>query len=331
MTLSIDKLINIFAKMQLIRETEEQIAARYSEQKMRCPTHLSVGQEAAAVGACMALNIKDLAVSTHRAHAHYLAKGGNLSAMIAEIHGKETGCSQGRGGSMHLTDPSVGFVASTAIVGNSIPIGVGLALNLQLNNAPEIVVIFLGDGSVEEGAFYESACFAAVRGLPVLFVCENNMYSVYSPLHVRQPAGRKIYEMVRGLGLEAAHADGNDVLETLSTTCDAISYIKSNQSPFFLELKTYRWLEHCGPNYDNHIGYRSEEEFNKWRLKDPISAFERHLITDCMVSHQTIIDIKTQIKNQVDQAFEEAEQASFPSSEKAFSGLFANNDEVSFG
>ena len=189
--------IHLYKNMLLIRLAEEEIAKRYKSGKMRCPPHSSIGQEASATGVGLALKNTDLAVSTHRAHAHYLAKGGNLKRMIAEIYGKATGCCKGKGGSMHLIDRSVGFEGSTAIVGNTIPIGVGLGLSLKLDSKNAVSVIYCGDGSVEEGVFYESVNFAVTKKLPVLFVCENNSYSVYSPLKVRQPKGRKIHFQFR--------------------------------------------------------------------------------------------------------------------------------------
>ena len=210
---------------------EEEIAARYSEWKMRCPTHLSIGQEAVAAAVGKVLRRDDFAVSGHRAHAHYLGKGGNLPAMIAELYGKATGCSRGRGGSMHLIDLSVGFEGSTAIVANSIPVGVGLALAAKLKNTGQVSCIFFGDGAVEEGVFYESVNFAAVKKLPVLFLCENNLYSVYTPLHIRQPAVRKIHAMARGLGLESCDGDGNDVESVYQITADAVNRLRRASPP----------------------------------------------------------------------------------------------------
>src|SRR3990167_9983262 len=200
MTLNNTDKINLFYQMLRIRMIEESIAENYTKQKMRTPVHLSIGQEAAAVASGAVLRKTDYAVSSHRAHAHYFAKGGSLNAMIAELHGKVTGCCRGRGGSMHLIDQSVGFMGSTAIVGNTIPIGVGLGLSVQLNQEDKIACIFLGDGAVEEGVFYESLNFAVLKNLPVLFVCENNFYSVYTPLDKRQPAGRKIADFVHAIG-----------------------------------------------------------------------------------------------------------------------------------
>ena len=264
------KSLALYRSMLLVRLAEEEIAARYHEGKMRCPTHLSIGQEAVAAATGAALRNTDLAVSTHRAHAHYLGKGGELKSMIAEIYGKSAGCSKGRGGSMHLVDLRVGFMGSTAIVGNSIPVGVGLGLSLQLQKKDDIAVVFLGDAAVEEGVFYESANFAVLKKLPVLFICENNLYSVYSPLAVRQPEGRVIHKMVQALGMPGADGDGNDVLECYAKISESVKRIRQGEGPEFLEFYTYRWREHCGPNYDNDIGYRTEAEFLEWKAKDPL-------------------------------------------------------------
>ena len=263
-------LSELQASMLRIRLVEESIANKYSEQKMRCPTHLSIGQEAIAVGVCSNLTNEDQVLSTHRAHAHYLAKGGCLNSMLAEIYGKVTGCSKGMGGSMHLIDKSVGFMGSTAIVGNTIPVAVGSALAMKIQEKKSISCICFGDGATEEGVFYESINFAIIHNLPVLFICENNLYSVYSGLEVRQPKGRKIFEMVRAFGIESIHGDGNNVQQVSDYVDLARGKILSGNGPQFLEFDTYRWREHCGPNYDNDIGYRKEEEFLEWKKKDPL-------------------------------------------------------------
>ncbi len=263
-------LSELQASMLRIRLVEESIANKYSEQKMRCPTHLSIGQEAIAVGVCSNLTNEDQVLSTHRAHAHYLAKGGCLNSMLAEIYGKVTGCSKGMGGSMHLIDKSVGFMGSTAIVGNTIPVAVGSALAMKIQEKKSISCICFGDGATEEGVFYESINFAVIHNLPVLFICENNLYSVYSGLEVRQPKGRKIFEMVRAFGIESIHGDGNNVQQVSDYVDLARGKILSGNGPQFLEFDTYRWREHCGPNYDNDIGYRKEEEFLEWKKKDPL-------------------------------------------------------------
>ena len=292
--------------MLRIRMTEEAIAERYTENKMRCPTHLSIGQEAISVGVCSNLTKNDFVLSTHRAHAHYLAKGGDLKRMIAELYGKKTGCSKGMGGSMHLIDKSVGFMGSTAIVGNTIPVAVGLGLSLKLKKEDGLSCVFFGDGAIEEGAFYESINYAVVHKLPVLFICENNLYSVYSGLTVRQPLGRKIYEMVDAMGIQTDHGYGNDVEEVKKKVSNAKDKIFGGLGPQFIEFNTYRWREHCGPNYDNDIGYRSEAEYLEWKEKDPLKGIDKNISKDQL-------DIETKkIKNEIDDAFSYAEDSDFP-------------------
>ncbi|PXX44367.1 thiamine pyrophosphate-dependent dehydrogenase E1 component subunit alpha [Aquitalea magnusonii] len=306
-------------QMLLIRRTEEAIARHYPEQKMRCPVHLSIGQEAAAVGVCAALEATDLAVSTHRAHAHYLAKGGDLDALIAELHGKSTGCCGGRGGSMHLSDTKVGFVASTAIVGNSIPVGVGLALSLKQKRSDRISCIFLGDGATEEGAFYESANFAVVRNLPVLFACENNFYSVYSSLDKRQPKNRSLAELAKAIGLNTVVVDGNDVEAVHTATNAAISAIRNGLGPYFIEMPTYRWLEHCGPYDDDHLNYRPHGELAYWKSRDPI----QQLIERLQLCAEDLNTMETKIAHRIDVAFAKADTAPFPDPSSGMDGIYA--------
>jgi len=296
----------LFESMLRIRLVEESIASKYSEQKMRCPTHLSIGQEAIAVGVCANLTSQDQVLSTHRAHAHYLAKGGCLKSMMAEIYGKASGCSKGMGGSMHLIDTSVGFMGSTAIVGNTIPVAVGLALEKKLTRKKSIACVFFGDGATEEGAFYESVNFAIIHSLPILFICENNLYSVYSGLEVRQPVDRKIYKMVRAMGISAQHGNGNDVEEVARKVKHAKTMILKSGGPQFLEFDTYRWREHCGPNFDNNIGYREESEFLKWKKKDPLKNFYSE-------NSQKYIDRKIdKISKEIDDAHQFADDSKFP-------------------
>ena len=296
----------LFESMLRIRLVEESIANKYSEQKMRCPTHLSIGQEAIAVGVCANLTSQDQVLSTHRAHAHYLAKGGCLNSMMAEIYGKASGCSKGMGGSMHLIDTSVGFMGSTAIVANTIPVAVGLALEKKLTRKKSIACVFFGDGATEEGAFYESVNFAIIHSLPILFICENNLYSVYSGLEVRQPVDRKIYKMVRAMGISAQHGNGNDVEEVARKVKHAKTIILKSGGPQFLEFDTYRWREHCGPNFDNNIGYREESEFLKWKKKDPLKNFYSE-------NSQKYIDRKIDtISQEIDDAHQFADDSKFP-------------------
>jgi pyruvate dehydrogenase E1 component alpha subunit len=315
-----DLSLELFRDMLRIRMIEEAIADRYSEQKMRCPVHLSIGQEAVAVGVCKAALHSDYLISNHRAHAHYLAKGGNLKAMIAEICGKSTGCCLGRGGSMHLVDRSVGMLGSTPIVGGSIPVGVGLAFATQLKGESPVTIIFFGEGSTEEGVFAECLNFASLKNLPVLFVCENNFYSVYSPLNVRQSPHRDRVAIAQAHGLTAKMGYGNDVEEVYRYAQEAIASIRQGNGPVFLEFDTYRHREHCGPNYDNNIGYRTEEEFLFWEKKCPLKLqanrltdFGHLLGTSRSLNHSRYIQaLRQPIAEEIQEAFEFAEKSPFP-------------------
>jgi TPP-dependent pyruvate/acetoin dehydrogenase alpha subunit len=267
--LSADQLVDCYRKMLRIRLVEEAIADHYGEGEMRCPVHLSIGQEAVAVGVCAALEPADKVYSTHRCHAHYLAKGGDLKRMLAEICGKEGGCIGGRGGSMHLMDVGKGVMASVPIVSSSIPIAVGSALADLRTRSGKVTVAFFGDASIEEGVFHESANFASLHRLPVIFVCENNLYSVYTHLRQRQP-DRPLTDVARAHAIATFEADGNDVEACYTLTEQAANRARNGEGPTFLLFHTYRWREHCGPNFDNNTGYRSEAEFKNWEQHCPI-------------------------------------------------------------
>lgn len=322
MVYSLNKKIlkEIYKKIYLIRSVEEKISEKYKEQKIRCPVHLSIGQELAPSILSLFLKNSDPCVSTHRGHAHYLAKGGDLKSMIAEIYGKETGCSKGKGGSMHLIDKSKGFYGTSAIVGNSIPIGVGLSYILKLKKKNYFSIVYFGDAAAEEGVFFESLNLAVTKKLPVLFVCENNLYSVYSPLSVRQPQGRSIYNMVRGIGIKSLKCNGYDI-NTVFKYCNfATNLIRKTHQPFFLEFSTYRWREHCGPNYDNDLGYRASKEFELWKKKDVMSTLRKFLINNF---EDKIIDYtERKIKKKIDDAFFFAEKSKFPNQNTIYNDIY---------
>lgn len=305
--------------MYRIRKVEEEIAHRYSDGEMRCPTHLSIGQELIPSIFAYFVQKSDFAVSTHRGHAHYLSKGGDLKGMIAEIYGKKTGCAQGKGGSMHLIDTSVNFMGTSAIVGNSIPVGVGLGLSAQLKETNQISFIFLGDGAIEEGVFYESINFAVVRNLPVVFICENNYFSVYSPLAPRQPKKREISKMVGALGIKSHSYDGKNIQECFNGFGNAYRFTKKNKSPVFLEFSTFRWREHCGPNFDDNLLYRDESEVKKWINNCPIKKIENELSD----KKNQLINLKTKIDKEVDSCFKEAQDAPFPDQSDAYKDVYA--------
>lgn len=310
-------------QMMRIRMVEETIAEHYSEQEMRCPVHLSIGQEAVAVGVCLALQKTDYLMSTHRAHAHYLAKGGDLKAMIAEIYGKATGCCSGRGGSMHLVDLGVGMLGSTPIVGSSLPVAVGTSFASWLKGEKRATVSFMGEGSTEEGVFSECLNFAALKELPMIFICENNLYSVYSPLSVRQPKGRDLIGIARAHGLSAASGNGNDVDQVFHMTQEAVMRAKEGKGPTLLEFSTYRWREHCGPNYDNDIGYRTEEEFQSWKKQCPIDNYQNKLLKTKIVGRDEIEEMRGEIKAEIKEAFAFAKSSPFPHEDQLAAGVYA--------
>ena len=306
-----DKRRELLAAMIRLRVIEEEIARRYPAEEMRCPVHLSVGQEAAAVGAASALQPHDLVVSTHRGHGHYLAKGGDAARMIAEIHGRATGCSGGRGGSMNLTDRSAGVIATIPIVGSSIPVGVGAALRDRLVGGDAVVAIFHGEGAMEEGVFHESANFAALKRLSVVFIAENNLYSVYTPLVERQP-DRDLCAVFGAHGIPAVHEDGNDVESVAAAMASAVERARSGAGPAAIVLDTYRWLEHCGPNDDDHLGYRPPGELATWARRCPVARYEERLTSDGLWSGEDAAAARRRVLDEVGPMFEDALAAPFP-------------------
>ncbi len=317
--------IQVFEKtyymLKKIRLVEERIAKEYPNNQIRCPTHLSIGQEGVPAALSTLIRKEDFAVSTHRGHAHYLSKGGDLNRMIAELYGKKTGCSGGKGGSMHLIDKNKGFMGTSAIVGNSIPLGVGLSLSIKLEQKDNISCIFLGDGAIEEGVFYESLNFAVLRELPVIFICENNLYSVYSPLSVRQPADRSINSLAKAIGANVFHGDGNNVIKSRKILDKIIREVRNGEShTWFVEFDTYRWREHCGYQYDNHLGYRDEEEFLAWKKRDPIELFKKQ--TSDYVDFQKI---EKSINLEIEEAFQKAKSDPFPEAYETFKNIYANS------
>ena len=271
----------------------------------------------------LALRDDDFAVSGHRAHGHYLGKGGNLTRMLAEIYGKATGCSRGKGGSMHLIDTSVGFAGSSAIVGGTIPVGVGLALSATLHGTDQVSCIFFGEAATEEGVFYESVNFAVLKKLPVLFLCENNLYSVYSSMAVRQASERKNKVMLSGMGLPYFPVDGNDACAVLDCLKRVVDLARSGHGPAFCEFATYRWREHCGPNYDTDLPYRSTEEVNTWKEKDPIARLQLKLSGAGVLRDTDIAEMKSEIEREVEKAFRVAKEAPFPDPEETMSDVYA--------
>ena len=306
-----------------IRMIEERIRTLYAEQEMRCPTHFSIGQEAVAVGVCAHLKREELITSAHRSHAHYLAKGGDLKAMLAELYGKATGCAAGKGGSMHLIDRSVGFLGAVPIVGSTIAIGVGAALSSVLQGEPRMTVIFFGDAATEAGVFHESLNIAALHKLPVVMVCENNLYSVLSPLSVRKPADREIVELAKAHGVFNGQADGNDADSVYALAGDAIAHARTGKGPAFVEFKTYRWYEHCGPMGDEHLGYRPAGELEAWKARDPLKVYCEQQRERGIVNDSDIALMAKTINVEIDEAVAFAKASPFPARDQLTAHIYA--------
>lgn len=312
----------LYRHMLRLRLIEEEIAERYSEQEMRCPVHLSIGQEATAVGVAAVLRRDDQVVSTHRCHGHYLAKGGDLKAMLAEMYGRAAGCCGGRGGSMHLFDPDVGVLTTLPIVASSIPIGVGAALAIRQQGKDAVAVAFIGDASVEEGVFHESANFASLKKLPIVFVLENNLFSVYTDLKDRQPP-RPLTSVAEAHGMAAVNVDGNDVEAVTAHAGDAIGRARAGEGPTLMVCDTYRWREHCGPDYDNDLGYRKPEEFEEWKARCPVETLRAKLISRNELTPEDDESLAVAIKREIADAFEFARNAPFPEPEDGEEFVYA--------
>ena len=306
-------ITQIYYQILRIRKIESKISEEYDEWKMRCPVHLSIGQESiAAPLSVLFKNRKYEVLSSHRAHAHYLGKGGNLYKLISEIMGKSTGCSGGKGGSMHLSDKDAGFLLSTAIVANSIPVAAGVALSKKIKKEEGLALAFFGDGAIEEGVFYETINFSIIKNLPIIFICENNKYSVYSNLGVRQPKNRKIHKMVEKIGIKSLFSNGLDAIEIYKKYLFAKNYVEKKNKPIFLEINTYRYLEHCGPFNDDNLKYRTKKEIGFWKKNDPLIILEKkynNILTKKKISY-----FKKIISDEINLSFNRAKRSKFPKS-----------------
>lgn len=306
----------IYRSLFRIRRVEERIAEVYPSDKIQSPVHLAIGQEAVSVGVCEALARTDLVFGTYRSHAMYLAKGGDLNAMIAELYGKATGCARGKGGSMHLIDPGAGVMGTSAVVGTTIPQAVGFAWGARLQGRSTVVASFFGDGAVEEGVFHESMNFAALKKLPVLFVCENNFYAIHSPQQTRQPS-TDLLVRAGSYGMRAERVGDSDVFRIHALAQEAVDALRAGRSgPWFLECAAYRWREHVGPNEDFKAGYRPRSEAEPWYDRDPVKRAGERLPPDERRG------IEEEVLAEIQAAFEFAERSPFPEAEELYTDVF---------
>ena len=313
-------LLEFYRQMLRIRLVQLQIESLYHLDEMKTPIHLCIGQEAIAVGVCANLNEDDYVSSNHRGHGHYLAKGGDLRAMIAELYCRETGCSKGRGGSMHLIDTSVGLVGSSSIVGGGIPIATGLGLAIKMRTTTQVSVVFFGDGAADEGVLYESVNFAILKKLPVIYVLENNQFAVCSPVSARSVI-RNPFHGLDEVDLFSKLLDGNDVEEIFRTCKIAVERARLGLGPSFLECTTYRLRGHAGAG-DSPAGYRSVEELLELEKRCPVEALRKKLMSCGKLDEQENLNIQNTIKTAIDEAFRYAQGSPLPRPENLGLYLF---------
>jgi len=312
----------MYRQMVLIRETEEAIARLYHEKQMRCPMHLCGGQEAVSVGLCATLRTDDYAFGTYRGHGIYLAKGGDLKQMMAELYGKVTGCTRGKGGSMQLMAPEVGFVCASALVGGTIPEAVGAALAIKLRREDRVSAAFFGDAATEEGVWHEAMNFASLKKLPVVFVCENNFFAVYTHMSHRQ-ATDNIYQRAAAYGMPGVRVDGNKVTEVFEAVREAVVRARSGGGPSLIEARTYRWREHCGPNWDEELSYRDPEEAKAWIARCPIQQFEQVLTQQQLMTASQREAVRKEVLSEIETAVAFAKSSPFPDVSELMQGVYA--------
>lgn len=311
---SIEKRLNLYKSLLKIRITEEMIAENYQDQEMKTPVHLGTGQEASAVAVCANLIKGDAVFSHHRAHNHFLASGGSVFSLVAELYGSEMGCSKGRGGSVHLTHSNELFFASNAILGESTALAVGSSLSFKMRKTKNISVSFFGDAAWEEGIIYESLNFAAIHSLPTLFVCENNFYSTESPLSVRKLPSSEFVKRAESFGVRAIKMDGNDLMFLYEELSILIAEMRSTPAPIVIECETYRWREHVGPYFDfeKNRTYREKSELIKWKEKDPVLRMKRYILSESIITLEELSILEIEVENEVRSEFELARLAPKP-------------------
>ncbi len=317
-----EALLRLYVIISRIRKVELKIEELYHEDEMKTPVHLCLGQEAISAGVCANLRETDYVFSNHRSHGHYIAKGGDLNAMIAELYCKETGCSRGRGGSMHLIDTSVGLMGSSSIVGGGIPVAVGAALASVLRRDGRVSVVFFGDGGSEEGVLYESMNFAALKRLPVVFICENNFYSVCSHQSARE-VNDDISMRPKAFGIPSCRVDGVDAAEVYVKAKEAIENARCGNGPSFLECRAYRWRGHAGAGDKLKTQYRKLDEWENWMARDPLKELEDILIGKGILTDDKKTQIGQAIDEEIRRAFDFAQNSPLPDKKEVTKYLYA--------
>lgn len=321
--LSAEKSIQLHKGVVRLRLVEETLASRYREQEMRTPTHFGTGQEGVAVGVCSALRKNDAVFSHHRCHNHYLAMGGGVFELASELYGRATGCSGGRGGSVHLTDIRNGMIVSSAILGETPAVAAGAALAFKMDGVDRVAVAFFGEGAMDEGALYETLNFASVHRLPMLFVCENNLYATESPLSVRQPPNTELCTRAEAFKVPARRIDGNDVAAVFSVTEEIVNEMRGGFGPQFIECMTYRWREHVGPMFDHELNrtYRSRAEVEAWMAKCPVTVSSLRMLEEGLASQAELDQWERELRASVERDIERARAAPWPETATLFNNI----------
>ena len=323
---SANKAIEIFRVMLSIRLSQEALIEEYHPaDEMRCPVHFCVGQEGPPAGVCLSLRSDDFALTGHRSHGYLLAKGGSMKGLFAELYGKSTGSNSGMAGSMEICDESVNFYSGTILVGN-LPIALGTAQAAQIRGDDRVTLAVFGDGGADEGVVYEALNYAALKQLPMIFVCENNQYSVYSHQSKRQGtcdiAGR-----ARAFGVPSKRMAGNDVLAVYKATQRAVAKARKGHGPSFLELDTYRWCSHVGPENDDHFDYRSMAELAESQQNCPIEALRHRLIAAEIMDESEARAIENKVIAEIKEAFEFAKTSPFPPARALYWNVTSESDK----
>jgi 2-oxoisovalerate dehydrogenase E1 component len=318
--LSKEQLVKLFRQMLEIRRTEEQLARSYQAGLIMGACHTYVGEEAIATGVCAHLRPDDAVFSTHRGHGHALAKGVAIREVMAELFGRATGCSQGRGGSMHLFSPEVGMMGTSGIVGPCILQATGAGYSFKLLKTDRVGVAFFGDGASNNGAFHEGLNLASIWDLPVIFVCENNLYATEVPL--ASAAGNpNIAERAVAYGMPGIAVDGNDVLAVYEAAGEAVARARSGGGPTLIEGRTYRTRPHSEGMRDG--GYRSQEEIDSWKARDPLKLYQERLLAEEVVNTDELEAIEVQVKGIVEEALEFSKNSPWPKPETVLDHIFS--------
>lgn len=317
-------LIEKLEDMLLVRVVEEVIADMVVAGDIKCPAHLTIGQEATAVGIAANLRKTDRAFGCHRSHGHYLGMGGSLQGIMDEVLGKATGCSRGMGGSMHLFAQECGFYGSVPIVAGTVPLAVGAGLAAKKDGKGDIGVAFFGDGACEEGVVHESLNMAAALDIPVLFVVENNLFSSHMDIHLRQPTDRTA-RFAEANHIACAVIDGNDIAEVMAVSGELIDMMRTQSKPAFIEAVTYRWRGHVGPNEDIDVGLRrSMDELNAWKQRDPVRRLVEALETRGDFTMKDCDAMTASIRKTVNAAREAAMKAPWPETKTLLEAVYAH-------